>query len=369
MLSKRLAAVTLLLAWPSAVRAQEGPVTDYPAAFFAPAQPYSAFDMLLRLPGFTFDPGDAEVRGFGGASGNVLIDGKRPTSKQESLEAVLRRIPAKAVERVQLIRAGARGVDMQGRALVANVVRRAEATTRARFEAGLSQYPGHRQAPRLAAEATRRSGDRLIEASASVERQVDTEKGSGPRNRLDPTGATVRVANYRENQWTDLAQAVLGYEDRVFGGKLRLDASAQDERTRANIVEAATFPEVSTELVREQEHVAREELGGHFERRLGGGWTLEALALGRWSRTRGRDQSDEGAEREVASVALDERETIGRALMRRERAATTLELGAEAAVNTLSSHNGLVQDGVVERVEELERRLEERRAEGFGEVM
>jgi hypothetical protein len=71
------------------------PITVYPAAYFADAQPYSAFDMLARLPGFDFDGGDSDVRGFSGATGNVLIDGQRPTGKSESLEAILRRIPAR----------------------------------------------------------------------------------------------------------------------------------------------------------------------------------------------------------------------------------------------------------------------------------
>src|SRR4051794_26927061 len=68
----------------------------YPAAFFAEAQPNTAFDMIDRLPGFTFDSGD-EVRGFGGAAGNVLIDGERPTSKSDNLENILRRVPAAQV--------------------------------------------------------------------------------------------------------------------------------------------------------------------------------------------------------------------------------------------------------------------------------
>jgi hypothetical protein len=34
-------------------------VTPYPAAFFAASQPNSALDMIARLPGFTFDNGEA----------------------------------------------------------------------------------------------------------------------------------------------------------------------------------------------------------------------------------------------------------------------------------------------------------------------
>ena len=41
-------------------------VTSYPANFFADARPDTAFDMIARLPGFTFDPG-VEARGFAAA--------------------------------------------------------------------------------------------------------------------------------------------------------------------------------------------------------------------------------------------------------------------------------------------------------------
>ena len=52
---------------PVVAAATEG-VTRYPAAFFAERQPLSAYDMVVRVPGFTFDGGDS-VRGFGGAAG------------------------------------------------------------------------------------------------------------------------------------------------------------------------------------------------------------------------------------------------------------------------------------------------------------
>lgn len=98
-------------------------VTSFPSAFFADARPNTAMDMVSRIPGFVFD-GGAQVRGFSAGAGNVVIDGQRPTSKQDDLEQILRRIPAGQVERIDLIRGGDRVIDMQGRTLIANVVRR-----------------------------------------------------------------------------------------------------------------------------------------------------------------------------------------------------------------------------------------------------
>ena len=43
-----------------------------------------------------------DVRGFAGTAGNVVINGSRPSSKAETLDATLRRIPAQQVVRVEL---------------------------------------------------------------------------------------------------------------------------------------------------------------------------------------------------------------------------------------------------------------------------
>ena len=87
-------------------------MTPYPADYFARSQPATAFDMVRLVPGFRLQEGDAELRGYSGAAGNVLVDGQRPASKQETLEDVLKRVPAETVERIELIRSGAGAYDM-----------------------------------------------------------------------------------------------------------------------------------------------------------------------------------------------------------------------------------------------------------------
>ena len=87
---------------------------SYPPEFFANSQPTTAFDMVTLVPGFRLTEGDATVRGYSGAAGNILIDGQRPAGKAETLEEILKRIPAPHVARIELVHAGALGVDMQG---------------------------------------------------------------------------------------------------------------------------------------------------------------------------------------------------------------------------------------------------------------
>jgi hypothetical protein len=227
----RLALLAGLAATGAAVPtlAAQDAVTVYPASYFADGQPYSAFDMLARLPGFTLEAGDSDVRGFSGATGNVLIDGQRPTGKSESLEAILRRIPARGIVRIELIRPGAPGIDMQGRSLVANVVRVRETTTRGRMEASAAWHDSA-LVPRLAGELSRRSGDRLLELSASAGRTIDDEKGEGPRLWTRPDGTPQRDALYREDKGARVVEAAAGHERALLGGKLRLDATAKDPR-------------------------------------------------------------------------------------------------------------------------------------------
>ena len=100
-----IALVCALALVPGVVAAQTAPATiTYDPAFFAAAKPESAYDMVLLLPGFAFDPGDQDSRGLASAAGNVLIDGRRPAAKTDSLANILRRIPASGVTRIELIR-------------------------------------------------------------------------------------------------------------------------------------------------------------------------------------------------------------------------------------------------------------------------
>lgn len=95
----------------------------YLPAFFTQFNPVTALDMVSRVPGFSIDAGE-DVRGFGAAAGNVLIDGQRPSTKSTDLFTVLSRIAAEGVERIELIRGGSGGLDVAGQAVVVNVVKK-----------------------------------------------------------------------------------------------------------------------------------------------------------------------------------------------------------------------------------------------------
>lgn len=113
----------------SAATCVVGDTVLYAPVFFSQYNPVTALDMVQRVPGFSIDSGD-NVRGFGGAAGNVLIDGQRPSTKSTDIFQTLSRISADSVERIELIRGGTGGLDVGGKAVVVNVVLKADASAK-----------------------------------------------------------------------------------------------------------------------------------------------------------------------------------------------------------------------------------------------
>lgn len=71
-------------------------------SYFDQFSPQTAFDMLARVPGFALRDGGNE-RGFGEATANFLINGSRPSTKNQNARNILSRIPALTVVRIEII--------------------------------------------------------------------------------------------------------------------------------------------------------------------------------------------------------------------------------------------------------------------------
>jgi len=97
------------------------PEQIYPKVYFDQFAPQTARDMIDRLPSFTMDTG-ADIRGFGGGAGNVLINGARPSSKVGGIEDALARISAQSVDHIEVIRGAAGSSETAGQSVIANIV-------------------------------------------------------------------------------------------------------------------------------------------------------------------------------------------------------------------------------------------------------
>jgi hypothetical protein len=342
-------------------------VIAYPRDYFAPFNPADAYDMVRRVPGFTIVDSDPDVRGFASALGNVLFDGKAPPSKQESIEEQLKRIAAASVERIELVRGAAAGIDMGGHAVVVNVVRRVTATTRGSGTLGLVGANDWAPFPVAAFEISRTSGQRRLQGSIELEAEVDEDSGDGSNRAVGPEGTVVEHSDRTNWEVAHSLTASAEFATPFGGGDFSLNGSYRRELTR---VDTDTFPlETSddSQFVDERERLTSLEAGARYTRSLTGGLRVDALAIQRLGRLRSSERAVEGEDSEAFDESTDTSETIGRLVLKRERERLTLEASAEGALNRLKSHASLMENGEVVPLPGSDANVEERRGEAsFG---
>jgi hypothetical protein len=108
-------------------------LVSYPVSFFSRYRPATALEMVRQLPGFLLNDG-ASIRGYAESVGNILINDKFPSAKQDTPTAILSRIPASQVERIEIIRGQVRGIDMQGQSVLANIILRLDTPVAVQWE-------------------------------------------------------------------------------------------------------------------------------------------------------------------------------------------------------------------------------------------
>ena len=96
----------------------------YEQAYFARYNVITATDMLRRIPGTSqiLDTQRQDVRGFGSGGDQILIDGERIAGKANQIGAVLERIQASQVLRIELIRGTSSELDVRSEGLIINIV-------------------------------------------------------------------------------------------------------------------------------------------------------------------------------------------------------------------------------------------------------
>jgi hypothetical protein len=353
---------------PAVDAAQQG-VLVFEPAFFANANPTTALDMILRVPGFGFDTGDSGTRGFAGAAGNVLIDGDRPSAKTDGLDQILRRISANSVERIELIRGGAPGIDMQGQAVVANVVLRQTVTVEKVLETNIYIYPDGQTGPLLSGQYSRREGDNQIEGSFSATNDRTDGTGDGFRRRYDASGGLIQDAYL--DLW-DRIQYVRGtgaIQRRVGGGKLRVNGLlnwSSNENTQGVIIRSGAGQDSFSD---EESDSINSEVGLNWSRPLSDRTELELTGLQRYETSDYTGVSSQGADSSTFTSDQSEGETIARAVLRyRPNERWAFETGGEGAYNFLDSANTYEENGVAVPLPSASVKVEELRGEVFGQT-
>ena len=194
------------------------------ASVFEAARSQNALDMVRHIRGFAFEPGRDGSREIAD-TGNVLVGGQRPQLRGRSLTTELQSIPARSVERVELIRNGARGVDMRGRTLLMNIVVRRTGELHGSLSAIGSLNPAGRPGESGSASLSRRTGQTTLDfgldaghsptgGSVTLRRQVRESNGS-------LTGHDRQFSNGE----SDRVSLRAGFDGPALGGRLRLNVS------------------------------------------------------------------------------------------------------------------------------------------------
>lgn len=339
--------------------------TSYDAEFFVRSQPSTAYDMVVLLPGFRLQEGNSELRGYSGAAGNVLVDGQRPASKEDTLEAILKRIPAGSVDHIELVRNSAAGFDMQGFALLANVVRAKGGRLSGRVEGEYADFAHGYSAPRVGGTLNFQTGDKVIDFQATRYREIDDEHGFGFRNRYAPDGSPRRLTDYEQPEGTSYTEFSGSYRQPLFGGSFHANGLFKSSQMFADVRHEIYFPGPGLVIATERNNNRATEGQLEYTHGLGASSRIELLAIRRDHKLHGVDTSTEGDLSEVNMTDTTGSETILRGVIRRSGKLLSLDVGAEGAQNILDSHVALSENGIDVPLLADDVRIEEKRAEFF----
>ena len=353
---------------PAVDAAQQG-VLVFEPAFFAGSSPNTALDMIARLPGFGLDTGDTDTRGFAGAAGNVLIDGDRPSSKSDSLDQILQRISAASVERIELIRGGAPGIDMQGRSVVANVVLKRTVQVQTVLEANVYTYPDGYLGPLLKASWSRREGEDQIEASLSATTDRTDGTGDGYRRRYDAAGGLIQDAELDRRDRFRNVRGTAAWQGRRGGGLLRVNGVLGWNEAINSIDTLIRSGTGRDERAENEGDEVEAEIGANWARPLGERTELELTGLQRYEADNDQSRSISGPNSVTFGGEGTAGESIGRAVLRfRQSDRWSFEGGSEAAYNFLDSATTYAENGVPVPLPSASVKVEELRGEIFGQT-
>jgi hypothetical protein len=338
-------ALSVVQATPSLAQTPASRTTVYDTAFFSSFAPRSALDIVRQVPGFSLDLGNVDVRGFAGAAGNVVINGARPSTKAESLETTLSRIPASRVLRVELGPGDLYGSDYSGRGQVVNVILSADAGLDGTLTGKVTRLFTGRLVPNLNASILVARGDHGFNLSGGTE-FFDGEEEGFDRVTLRPEGEFFEHRDKQNSIRDRNPFLALGWGvERGATDAMHLNARVQVGRFdlhQDNHVTTREGEERDDQLDQNFDY-RRLELGGDITRPLAGG----ALKLVGLANRRKRDNGEvyqfrSDSEDLLRGFRQQNRSTTGETLARLSWSRPKLlgfsmEVGAETALNTLKS--------------------------------
>lgn len=329
-------------------------IVTYEQDFFAQYFPVTLLDMLQRVPGATEilnrnrqqrgGNGGAQnqgERGFGSGGDQILMDGKRLAGKSNNINDTLERISAENVEKIELIRGTAQGLDVQSQGLVINIVLKEGASNSSTFWQVKSE--------------TKEGNDPGFEALVSHSGSLDKFEYVVSAARTSNNGFFTRTEDFfdeddvltgdrvvdtavHQRGWEFNTNLTYNFED---GGVLRLNGLFETEKQKNNQDRIDTGDEPQSLLWASNEKENQWEIGGDYSKNFDGFGNFKFLFV--INREKGDEFIDRFEDTNLPTPVLAtieeeheiKKEKIVRAsLTRNIFEGQSLEVGGEAAINT-----------------------------------
>ena len=360
-----------LLGSPAFSQEQESSTVIYDTEYFTQFNAVSLADMIRNIPGGLSvlggnGGGNNNTRGLGANDTPILIDGRRMAGKSNDMSTMLARILASQVERIELIRGNAQGLDIRNEGIIFNVVLRqtTESSSSSFVQAGVQQVSGTSAMPEFLMSHSRQRDQ--------LEYVLSYEYDTRPRFKTvaedilsgDRTPRQFRLLTRDERQAAHIVTGTLAYEfangTTISLNGLYSEEDEQEDRAEDQFMVNPSGGPLDLFAVENgfiDETASLLELGADLEFDVGNIGRLKTLFV------YNRADSDETINQDTISNGIttpffssysqfENGETIVRSTMNSSFGKHTLEYGAEAAFNTLdatfSFDNDPFQNAIVE---------------------
>jgi len=372
-LSSRASFLVLLLGLSLSLTAQEQNVSTviYESSYFAQYNAVSLTDMIRNIPGgeTILRRGGGQRgnnnRGFGAAAAQVLINGRRMSGKINNMSTALARIQATQVERIELIRGNAEGLDIRNEGIIYNVILQegTENSFSSFLEVGVTDIDGMSTEPGILGSYNANRGPLEFGLSYQYETRPRLNLVDEDVLNADRTPREFRSLFDAQTRAKHIFIGTVGYEFEN-GAILQLNGLYSDNENlhdrhedqfliaaggvrTLNAIETGDIDSLNQEF----------EFGGDFEFDIGDLGRLKTMFVA--NRTENNDEiiqditGSKLTSRLFSSFAdYDEGETIVRSAMTSVIGRHTLEYGVEAAFNSLDKtfafNNDPLENAIVE---------------------
>lgn len=254
-------------------------------SYFTQYAPRNALDMVVRIPGFAIAGGDDNgLRGLGQATQNVIVNGVRFSSKSDSVEDQLRRIPAADVLRIEMVDGNT--LDIPGlTGLVANVIYQSDGVS-GQFRWNTGFRPHNTEAQLYGGEISMTGSHGALDYTVSLSNPNDRFGADGQVLITDADGALLERQYSKFSGKYDNPKLATNFSYDFGGGTVgNLNLSYGEDFLDRTEPEIATHADgsVRTRDSRTQEDGPEYEIGADLEFPLGPG-KLKLIGLERYER-------------------------------------------------------------------------------------